>query len=330
MHNSYQPFFVTCPFEASSKHEVIFWDSIDNCRAIKIDLQLLGLVSFMLSGFIERARERRQGLRKVALAIALVFFVVGLVVAIKAAPSNLIRVRPGILLAYALIAPPITFLLQAAELRLTAKAGGAVLPWKQAIEIVVYSRAATLLPIPGGFLTRVAALRAKGIPVARSSMIVLLFTGILGTVAFAYAGAWLIAEHLILGSGFLGIALVGTVICWELARRTLVPLNVIWEEVTLRFVVVMWETMTLLVAFTAVGVSVAVHQTAVLVVASFVGLVVNIVPSGIGIREGVVALLSPFVGIDPAVGFLAAAVTRVVGFTWLAVVAGALLIRQKS
>jgi hypothetical protein len=64
-----------------------------------------------------------------------------------------------------------------------------------------------------------------------------------------------------------------------------------------------------------------------MVVGSVIGLVFNKIPSGIGIREGVVALMSPVVGIAPAMGFLAAAVVRVVDFIWMGFTAALLLWR---
>jgi hypothetical protein len=275
--------------------------------------------------FLARIRARQRELRKYGLVVALIAFVVGLVVALNSV--DLLRIRAPFLITYAFVLVPLGFFLQACELRLLAKGGGASLSWHEAIEVVIYSRAATLLPIPGGFLTRVATLKAKGIPVAKSSMIVLLFTGVFGTVAFTYAGFWLAPHPLAIG--FALVALVGLVISAFIASRVRVHWSIIAQDVGLRFLAVGLETIGLLCAFASIGFSVGIQQTGVLVVAGFIGLLVNIVPAGIGIREGVIALLSPYVGIAPAVGFLAAATTRVIDFAWMGILAGYLALRAK-
>jgi hypothetical protein len=284
----------------------------------------------MLEAFLAKVRERREGLRKFGLVTALIIFIGGIVIAFHAAPDDFLRLNPPILLGYLVIIPPISYALQCADVRLSARAAGTRLSWKQAIEVVVYSNVATLLPIPGGLLTRVAALRTRGVSTTRSAMIVLLFTGIIGTVSFAYAGAWLVKQTAVPGIAFLGIALLGAFVCAVLARRAAVSWAIIAQEVLLRLLVSVLETISFVIIFAAIGVSVGIPQAAVLVLSSFVGLVVNVVPSGIGIREGVVALLSPSVGIDPAIGFLAASIARIVAFLWLAGMAAGLLIRQTA
>jgi hypothetical protein len=280
----------------------------------------------VLLEFLARVRAHQRALRKYGLVVALIAFAGGLILALNSV--DLVRIRWLYLVGYALVLPPLGFFLQCSELRLTAKAGGASLSWHEAIEVVIYAKAATLLPVPGGFVTRVAALKAKGVPVARSSLIVLLFTGVLGTVAFTYAGAWLYPAPL--SYGFFAVAICGLITCTGIGRRVQIPGSIIVQEVALRLLAVAVETIGLVFAFAVIGVSVGVEQTGVMVVASFIGLVVSIVPAGIGIREGVIAALSPFVGIDPAVGFLAAAVGRLVGFSWLCLIALSVLARRKD
>lgn len=275
--------------------------------------------------FLARIRARQRELRKYGLIVALIAFAAGLVIALNSV--DLLRIKLPYLAIYAAILVPLGFFLQSCELRLLAKAGGASLSWHEASEVIIYSRAATLLPIPGGFMTRVAALKAKGVPVARSSLIVLLFTGILGTVSFTYAALWLAPNLLALGFAF--VALAGLVASAIIGKRVKVHWSIITQNVGLRFLGVGLETVGLVCAFASIGFDVGIQQTGVLVVAGFVGLLVNIVPAGIGIREGVIALLSPFVGIAPAVGFLAAAVTRVIDFAWMGILAGYLALRAK-
>jgi len=271
----------------------------------------------MLSSLIGGLRERRQGLRKIGLGAAIVIFTAGFILAIRATPQGMLEVRFAILIPYALFLPPLTYLLQSIELTLTAKAVGVRLNRKQASEIVLYSNVATFLPIPGGLLTRTAALRANGVPVARSATAVLLFTGIAGTVAFAYAGLWVIASQPIMGTASLMIAAIGATICSGIARRLQVASSVIGQAVTLRIATTIYESLCFVIIFAAIGAPIALNQAAVLVVSGFIAMALTIFPSGIGVREGIVALLSPLVGIDPATGFLAAATMRIVALAWM-------------
>ena len=54
------------------------------------------------------------------------------------------------------------------------------------------------------------------------------------------------------------------------------------------------------------------QQAAVFVLASMIAVLIWIVPGGLGIQEAISAALAPFVGLDPAQGFLGATVLRCV------------------
>lgn len=272
----------------------------------------------MLTELITALRSKRSELRQVGLAMAILIFVVGLILAIRNAPEEMLHLRIPILAAYAVFLPPITYLLQSAELWLSAKAVGITLTRKQTIEIVVYSNAATLLPIPGGLFTRTAAFRANGIPVARSASVVVLFTAIAGSVSFAYSGLWVMAQSPLLGLAELVIAAIGAGACLILSRKLKVPGAILLRDVTLRVSTVFFETACFIVIFAAIGAAITWQQAAFLVVSGFIAMALTIFPSGFGVREAIVALLSPFVGVDPATAFLAAAAGRIVALAWMA------------
>ncbi|HET6942716.1 MAG TPA: lysylphosphatidylglycerol synthase domain-containing protein [Sphingomicrobium sp.] len=272
----------------------------------------------MLARFVSVLRDKRRELRQVGLGIAILIFIVGFFLAIRNAPHEILHLRLPILAAYAIFLPPITYLIQSVELRLSAKAVGITLTRKQAIEIVVYSNASTLLPIPGGLLTRAAALRANGVTVVRSASVVILFTGIAGSISFAYSGAWVLFQQPLLGLAAFTTALLGAAICFKLSRKLDVPRAILSKDVALRIFTVLFETGCFIVIFAAIGASITVQQAAFLVVSGFIAMALTIFPSGFGIREAIVALLSPLVGVDPATAFLAAAAGRIVGLLWMA------------
>lgn len=265
----------------------------------------------------EYLRQRRNNLRKFGMAAAILVFVGGLVISVRSAPAELLRLRPAVLISYAVMLPPIGFLIQAFELGLTARAVNLTFSRRKSLEIVLYSNAANYLPIPGGLITRTAALRSGGVSVARSASVVILFTGIAGSVAFAYAGLWNLASNLVIGLCGLIIALIGVVACAIIARKQQLALDIIGRDVLLRVATNAYETLALMIIFYAIGVSIDFDQAAFLVVSGFLAMILMIFPSGLGVREAIVAFLSPMVGIDPATGFLAAAAARVVGTAWM-------------
>lgn len=279
----------------------------------------------MFERAIDWLRERRDRLRKYGLVGTVVIFSVGLVVAIRATPEGLLDLRPNLLIAYAIVLPPITYFLQTIELMLNGRAVGARLTRKEAAEIVLYANAATYLPIPGGLLTRTAALRAKGVAVGRSASAVLLFTGLAGTVSFAYAGMWMVFRNPIMGVGAFALSAVGAVACLAIARKAQVPRAVIGQESLLRLTVNVYESVCYVIIFAAIGVPIDFSQASVLVVSGFIAMALTVFPSGMGVREAIVALISPLVGIDPATGFLASATARVVAIAWMIVLAVGLI-----
>jgi hypothetical protein len=272
----------------------------------------------MLTDLISFVRDKRHALRKTGLVIAILIFVVGLILAIHNAPKEMLRLKVPVLAAYAIFLPPITYLLQSWELWLSAKAVGITLTRKQTIEIVVYSNAATLLPIPGGLFTRTAAFRANGVPVARSASVVVLFTAIAGSVSFAYSGLWVLARAPLLGFAELAIAAIGAAACIVLSRKLEVVGAILSKDIALRVLTVVFETGCFVVIFAAIGTSITMQQAAFLVVAGFIAMALTIFPSGLGVREAIIALISPIVGVDPATAFLAAAAGRIVGLVWMA------------
>jgi hypothetical protein len=265
-------------------------------------------------------------MRKFGLAIAILVFVGGFILAVRNAPYEILRLRVPILAAYAIFLPPITYILQSAELWLSAKAVDIDLTRRQTIEIVVYSNAATLLPIPGGLFTRTAAFRANGVPVARSASVVVLFTAIAGSVSFAYSSLWVLAQVPLLGMAELVLAVIGAALCCSLARRLNVSAAILLRDVALRLMTVVFETGCFVAIFAAIGASITLQQAAFLVVSGFIAMALTIFPSGFGIREAIVALLSTFVGVDPATAFLAAAAARIVAFAWMAALGTVVLV----
>ena len=73
-------------------------------------------------------------------------------------------------------------------------------------------------------------------------------------------------------------------------------------------------------------------QATALVIASVTAAAIGFLPSGLGVREGIAAILSPIVGMPAAVGLVITAVERVIGLVVLSLFAGivTLLTRKQA
>jgi len=278
----------------------------------------------MLAAVIQWASARRERLQKVGLALAVGLFAGGIALSLWARPDLVFQLNPLPLLVILLLVNPVGMTLSTVEFRLIGRAAGAGIGWRTALLTIIYSRAAKMLPLPGGFVTRLAALRAHDIPLHTGSLLILVFTGVWGTLAFVYSGLWLVAsDQLLVGGAFLLVALCGAAVSAALMMwRVSIPASVLTRVAAVRTGALVAESITFMLALWALGVPAGFEQAAAFVVGAFIGVVVSVVPAGLGIKEGAVALLAPLVGLDAATAFLAAALTRLVGMTWLVIVSG--------
>ena len=121
------------------------------------------------------SRPRRAGL-----AISIMMFVAGLIWSLQAfaGSAHTLLVWPLAILLFVFV--PLTTVLNATEFKLMSRMAGAGVDWAQSFETTIYASAANMLPLPGGVIARVAALKAHGATVRFGSMIVVLFAAIWG------------------------------------------------------------------------------------------------------------------------------------------------------
>jgi len=273
------------------------------------------------SNFQGSMREHRNRLRRVGLVIAIVVFIGGLTLSLHAAPELVSQAKIAPFLVVLLVIQPMSSAVNVADFRLIARMSGAHVGWFSALQTVIYARAASFLPLPGGFVTRVAALKLHDIPLARGSATTALITGLWGALAFCYSGAWLSIRGDQIGLAFVGIGAIGLVACSVVARRLQVHIRLIALSAMLRIFALIIEATSLVWAARTFGLTFTFDQTSVFVVSSFLATATVIAPDGLGIREAVIAFLSPLVGIDPSTGFLTAAAGRVAGLLGMAATA---------
>jgi hypothetical protein len=272
----------------------------------------------------------RRRLQRIALALAAFCFVVGLAWALRAFPeSQRLDIWP--LAALLFLCVPLIMLCNATEFLVMSRVAGVRMGWSASLETTVYASAANMLPLPGGVITRIAALKAGGATIRAGSMITALFVGIWGGTAFCYSGAWLaIAGHQALGGMFAagGAGLMG--LCAVAASRLHARISDLAIAFAIRLFSLLVEVLRHMLAIWALGAAIGFGEASIFAVSGFVGSAVSVVPAGLGVREFVVAALSPLIALPAAVGFLSAAVNRMVDMVGLAILSTILFFLRRD
>lgn len=291
-------------------------------------------ISARIAALIDRATEwameRRERLRTFGLIGALIVFVVGLVLAVRATPELGSELKIAPLLLLILLSAPLGTVLNTIELHALSRIAGGPMSWRTSLELTVFTSAANLMPIPGGALTKLAGMKAHGVGYGVGSAMVVLSFMVWGALAFLYSGAALAllgAMPMAATFALAGVALL-TVSAFGFARfRSWRMVGIVAGMRIVSFAVDAWRFQLALIA---IGVSASYLQCSVFVVVAFIGSAVVIVPQGLGVSEAAGALIATFVGISAGYGFIATAIQRVVRLVGLALIAvGFILIGRK-
>jgi len=235
------------------------------------------------------------------------------------------------ILLMALIATPATLLLNAVEFSLSARLIGQSIPLARSMSVTIVGSAANLLPLPGATLVRLAALKSEGATL-RSGLYATALLAILSLgLGFAYSG---LAASLIDGSWYAiaifcsGLAV--TIFAWMVAREVFDDPSVIIGLTFARVALIMLDAARTYLAFVAIGADANFGQASVLTISTVLAAVVAIVPSGLGLREGIAAFMAQFIGLQPAEAFLATSLSRLVGLSIVTALTVFLIFRSKA
>jgi hypothetical protein len=276
-----------------------------------------------LVGWISQRRDR---FRRYGLAVALLVFAGGLIWSLASLPDLDHRISWAPLLLLLVIGAPVGTLLNSVEMYAISRIAGGPMTWRTSFELTVYTSAANMLPLPGGAMAKLAAMKVHGVGYRRGTAMILLSSAIWGGLAFLYSGAallWLGQATVAAGFALAGAFLLALCVFGfaRFAQWRLVGILALMRLISFPI-----EAFRYMLALIAVGASVGFLQSSIFVVASFIASAIVFAPSGLGVGETVAALLSSLVGIGAAVGFVAAAVGRAVRLTGLSLMAGALMI----
>lgn len=227
-----------------------------------------------------------------------------------------------------LVAAPASLALKSAEFQVSARLAGQRPPARRSLDVAVVSSAANLLPLPGSLLVTVRSLSEDGSTygqaIAASAVPGLAWLGITGMVggaAIGIEGAWWLAALVVAGGlgAATGAALLFRSTAPDHGRPALAAAIVAVEAGWLGI-----SALRLGLAVSALGVSIDPTQAVALSVAGALTVAIGFFPGGLGVREALIAALSPLIGLPLDTGVLLGAVDRVVWLLFLALAALAL------
>lgn len=295
-----------------------------------MDRETLYRIAARTMTFVDVARLDRPRMKSALLALATAGFLAGIAISIYRQPQIFtdLNWRPALLLI--LVGVPITIVLHATDFMLSAWLADRRVTLLKACEIVTIGAAASLLPIPGGTLTRIIGLKTAGANYRVGAASTLLVAAIGLSVSFVYAGVAVI----LLGNGVVGAILVCSggipLIATLIFAQKLSGNPRIWTLVLAnKLMMMVVDAIRILWCLSALGFQVDLTEASAFVVAGTVASAVFVVPSGLGVQEALSAAVAPLAGVAATAGFLAASVNRMATMLLIAPLAALLAWRNR-
>lgn len=277
-------------------------------------------------------RPRAGGLP--GLLVALALFVGSTALAIRALPDfdQGIRLWPLVLIA---VLAWVGALVNGAEFAVSARLLSRKVGARHAVRVAIVATAANTLPIPGAIIVRTRELYRLGEThteaIKATAIVGLAMIGTSLTLAGGLQAA--LGPRRLVGAALSGVGLVLLAVVRRVMQTTARAADhgrLFWLLVIVELCSVGLKALTLGLAVYAIGFSASASQLATMSLSYVIALAIGVFPAGLGITELLVAIISPGVGVDAAVGVLATSVRRVtelVAFSGLAI---AFTIRELS
>ncbi len=279
------------------------------------------------------ARSASPRVQRVLLAVAFVAFVAMGWLAIANFPDEPEpEPRWALLVAVGVLGPLVTVFLNGLEYRQQGRLVDRVVPIGDAIRVSVLGTAANLAPVPGSVLVRTSALVSEQTGVKRAAATTAT-VGVawLGASAFAAGVLQPVADRVLLGAVLVGAGVALLAATYFLVRRVAPAdgTNAVFAAIVLvELGTVIVGGLRLLGIIAGLGLDVSLAQALGLTLAGVIASATGIFPAGIGIREALVGLISPVLGLEPAVAVAAAAADRLAGLLVLAVLTAVIVARR--
>jgi len=251
--------------------------------------------------------------RRFAFFLAALMLFGGLALSIVTRPHLLDELAPipWLLL---LACVPLTIGGNAAQFRVTALLIGVQMPWRRAAAVSVLSTAANMLPLPGGSIVRIAALKTTSNSSLNATGVTVLAAGNWLGVSMVIAGTALAYKGQ--ASAALALLLAG-LCCSAIVAALLGAFGAI--SITARFanlcgvqvITTGLGALRLVLSFDALGEVVSFSDSLVLSLSAVIAALIGVAPGGIGVVEGIAAAIASTIGLSAAAAFVAATINRV-------------------
>lgn len=279
-----------------------------------------------MRALLDRLLRAREGPQNPWLLIAaLAAFIAFTILGIRALPHIDKPIRWELLVIAGLVCVPVIVALNALEFRLMAHFADHHPPALEIVQITVMGSAANLLPMPGAVMVRLANLRKAGVRVTSGLNLTAIIglawlgtAGVLGGVVQIWSHPAFALSALAIGATLLIIGMLMLARVLDSGARAAGALELLAIECAF----ILMQALRLFLVAAALRFDVSFAQTTTLAIATVAAAAIGFLPSGLGAREGIAALLAPIVGFPAAVGLVITAVDRLVSLVVLSVFAG--------
>src|SRR6476660_5103410 len=279
-----------------------------------------------MRALLDRVLRAREGSQNPwLLIVALGAFIAFTILGIRALPHIDKPIRWELIFVAGLVCVPVIVALNALEFRLMAHFADHHPPALEIVQITVMGSAANLLPMPGAVMVRLANLRKAGVRVTRGlNLTAIIGLAWLGT-ACVLGGVVQLWAHTAFALGALAVGSVLLAIGALMLTRALDPGTRVagaLELFAIECAFILMQALRLFLIAAALRFDVSYAQTTTLAIATVAAAAIGFLPSGLGAREGIAAILAPIGGFPAAVGLVITAVDRLVSLAVLSVFAG--------
>ena len=209
-----------------------------------------------------------------------------------------------------LVVAPAMQLANALEFRAQGRMLGEHISLRECHDVTLTASMANMLPIPGSLLVRTHRLSQNNDRVEAALTAVVVGLCWLGVSLIVGGLSLSLFSIYVLAGGAVGIGLALTFGSFYLYRRFIATLPGFVQLIAIQAYLTAVSTLNMYLAFRVVGFPISTLQTTVVIVSGPIASSVGVLPSGIGLAEGIVSFLSTLIGISAKVGFVAAAMAR--------------------
>lgn len=239
-----------------------------------------------ITAALERIRHPGQKLRRAVLTIGSVAFLLIVAWGVDGYRSAGFDADLRLLVIAAVVGTPLALALNAVELRIMARAADVELTPRESIIATLFASAANSLPLPGSLLVRGWSLADKGATLATVARVQAVAGVTFIAVALGITGPIIVTTNLVFGLSLTavgGITVLGLLVRGPREARNLMIIEAAMIASELgRFALVL----------AALGVGVTPSRVAGLVVANVLAVAIGIFPAGLGVREGLAAVIA--------------------------------------